>query len=405
MRQTSEPSAAHHPRRWPRRVAFSLASLLVLLVAARVALPYVIEKLVNDRLASIPEYTGRVADIDLELFRGAYKLIGVGIYRQTGEVREPFFLCREIDFSLAWRELVRGRLVSDIHVDRGQVQFVAAPTEEQSQNDVDRRWQDVINDLFPIHITHFVLTNGFVRYVDKTKQPHVDIFIRNMEAVATGLRNRPAKAGGELPASIKVEGETVGGGKVNLFVKADPLAPQPHFDLSVKVDNLDLTALNDSLQAIANVDVSRGTFQLAAEMAGRDGGFQGYVKPFFENLDFNNLEDKEEGILSRIWENIVAGVAWLVKNKSRDQVATRIPFQGQFGDPQVGLWATIRNLFRHGFVRAFSPTVEGSIDPQNVLATGESKNGRPIAAPPDEPAKAEPRQPGASGKAGAPTGR
>lgn len=405
MRTSDEASLAHRIRRWPRRVVIAIASVVVFLVAARIALPYVIEKLVNDRLAAIPGYTGRVDDIDLELFRGAYKLIGVGIYRQTGEVREPFFLSREIDFSIAWRELVRGRLVSDIHVDRGQLQFVAAPTEEQSQKDVDRRWQDVIDDLFPIHITHFVLTNGFLRYVDKTKQPHVDVFIRNMEAVATGLRNRPAGTGGELPASIRIEGESLGGGKVNLVVKADPLAAQPHFDLSVKVDDMDLTALNDSLKAIANVDVGRGTFQLAAEMAGKDGGFQGYVKPFFENLDFNNLEDKEEGILSRIWENIVAGVAWLVKNKSRDQVATRIPFQGQFGDPQVGLWATIRNLFRHGFVRAFSPTVEGSIDPENVLATGESKDGRPAGSPPNEQPKAEPRQPGTSGKAGAPTGR
>jgi len=38
-------------------------------------------------------------------------------------------------------------------------------------------------------------------------------------------------------------------------------------------------------------------FALVAEMAGRDGGFQGYVKAiFFEDLDFHNLEDKDKGI-------------------------------------------------------------------------------------------------------------
>ncbi|MDO8541759.1 MAG: hypothetical protein Q7S40_15085 [Opitutaceae bacterium] len=32
-------------------------------------------------------------------------------------------------------------------------------------------------------------------------------------------------------------------------------------------------------------------------------------------------------------------------------MATRIPFEGRFGDSKVGLFATIANLFRHGFIR------------------------------------------------------
>ena len=35
------------------------------------------------------------------------------------------------------------------------------------------------------------------------------------------------------------------------------------------------------------------------------------------------------------------------------------------------MWATIRNLFRHGFVRAFNPVVEGSIDPDKVPPPSE----------------------------------
>src|SRR5690606_7594127 len=132
------------------------------------------------------------------------------------------------------------------------------------------------------------------------------------------------------------------------------------------VEDVNLPALNESLKAIANVDVGEGTFQLAAEMAGKDGAFQGYVKPFFDNLEFTSSEDEGESLGERIWERLVAGLAWLVKNKSRDQVATRVPFEGRFGDPEVGLWPTIVNLFRHGFIRAFDPTVEGSIHAENV---------------------------------------
>jgi hypothetical protein len=196
-------------------------------------------------------------------------------------VREPFVAVRNIDFSIAWRELFRGKIVSDIYVDEGQMTFVKAATEEASQTDADRRWQAVIKDIFPIDITHFELTDGAIRYQDMTKTPHVDVFVKNLKVVATGLRNRAgegARKTEEFPAEITMTGETLGGGKLSAIIEAEPLAEQPHFHISAKVDGVNLPDLNESLRAIANVDVGKGTFQMAAEMAGKDGGFQGYVR-------------------------------------------------------------------------------------------------------------------------------
>jgi hypothetical protein len=381
----------------------AVAIIVVLLVGARVALPFVVKRQVNARLEDIPGYVGHVDRIAIHLWRGAYSLHDIGIYRQEGQLRQPFFVAKTIDFSLAWRELLHRHIVSDIVIDGAQLVFVKGPTEDTSQKDTDRRWQQVVKDLFPIDITHFELTDGVLRYIDHTREPAADLFIRNMHVLATGLRNRAGGRQGEFPAQINVQGEILGGGQVTLSLAAEPLAEQPHFHLSLKVDDVNLVALNDSLKAYANVDVGRGTFRLAAEMAGRDGGFQGYVKPFFEDLDFKNLADENKGLGTRIWEKIVAGIAWLVKNKPRDQVATRIPFQGRFGDPKVGLLATIGNLFRHGFVRAFNPTVEGTIRADNVLPSGQSANGENVdATKSDSPGE---RNSGDPKHAGAPTPR
>jgi uncharacterized protein YhdP len=397
----------HRVRTWPRHLLITLAVVVVTLIAARIALPFVVKKQVNQRLRDIPGYTGQVDDVGIALLRGAYTLEGVEIHKVTGAVREPFVRADAIDFSVAWRELFRGKVVSDILVEGGELTFVAAESEAESQKDIDRRWQEVIQDLFPLEITHFELTNGMLRYQDKRKEPNVDVFIKNMHVRATGLRNRPDETGEEFPANITVEGDSLGGGKVRLAISAEPLAAQPHFHLSAKLDAVNLRALNEELKAYANVDVSRGTFRMAAEMAGKDGGFQGYVKPFFEDVDFNNIEDKDKGVLSRLWENVVQGLAWLVKNKARDQVGTRIPFQGRFGDPEVGLWTTIANLFRHGFIRAFDPTIEGSIQADNVLPTGDSADGKGVAATKAEtgtaPRTEDVKQ--VEGGAGAPTGR
>jgi hypothetical protein len=398
------PRILHRVRSWPRNTVIVIGVIALLLIAARVALPYFVKHKVNERLASIPGYAGRVENVGIGLIRGAYTLDDLAIFKVNGAARQPFFKAVHIDFSVAWRELFRGKVVSEIYADDVELNFVAAGTPDESQKDVDRRWQEVVQDIFPLEITHFEVNKGSVRYQDITRQPHVDVFINNMRLFATGLRNRAGERGGEFPAEITLKGDTLGGGKLELFVQAEPLAAQPHFHLSAKVEGVNLPDLNESLKAYANVDVGRGTFQMAAEMAGKDGGFQGYVKPFFENLDFNNLEDKKKNVFTRVWENVVGGLAWLVKNKARDQVGTRIPFQGRFGDPQVGLWATISNLFRHGFIRAFNPTVEGSVQAKNVLPTGDSADGKKVAdSKEDPPAK------GAKvlddTRSGAPTGR
>ncbi len=40
------------------------------------------------------------------------------------------------------------------------------------------------------------------------------------------------------------------------------------------------------------------------------------------------------------------------------------------GDPKTGVWATIRNIFHHGFVRALNEGVEGSVNPVEVVPAG-----------------------------------
>ena len=366
--------------------------IAAVLLAARIALPFVAKRMMNDRLERIPGYTGHVDKIGIHLWRGAYSLHGFGILRQNGGVQEPFFHAKDIDISLAWRELWHRRVVSDIQVDQGQLNFVQGSSDAESQTDLDRRWQDVIQDVFPIDITRLEIANGLLRYVDHTRQPKVDLFVTHMRVTATGLRNRAEEAAdGEFPARITVEGDSLGAGRLQLVLTAEPLAAEPHFHLSLKLDNVNLPALNESLRAYANVDVGRGTFRLVGEMAGRAGGFQGYVKPFFEDLDFHNVEDKEKGLGALIWERLVAAFTWVVKDKSRDQLATRIPFEGKFGDAKIGLFATITNLFRHGFIRAFNPTVEGSVRAANVLPSGKSADGNAVAknVPDEKPAEIE----------------
>ena len=56
-----------------RRYLWALGTFVVLLVGARVALPYFVKDEVNRRLMALESYDGHVEDVDLALWRGAYR--------------------------------------------------------------------------------------------------------------------------------------------------------------------------------------------------------------------------------------------------------------------------------------------------------------------------------------------
>jgi hypothetical protein len=71
------------------------------------------------------------------------------------------------------------------------------------------------------------------------------------------------------------------------------------------------------------------------------------------------------------------------------------------------MWPTIANLFRHGFIRAFNPTVEGTVRADNVLPSGKSADGKDVAetkVDDSRGAKSAPKKED-DNRAGAPTGR
>jgi len=351
-------------RRWPRWAAIVVAGLGLALLAARVALPSFLKSAINRRLAAIPAYNGHVDAIGISLLRGAYTMHGLQLEKRDAAGLRPFLNADVIDFSLVWSELFRGRVVSEIEAIRPRLNFVHAATPETSQLDFDRRWQDVINDLFPIEVTHFKAVDGELHFAAPLRDPPVDIFLRDLKVVVRGLRNRPDLNQGEALATVLVEGVTPGNGRLALSSELEPLAPDPRFHLKLKVDKLSLPAMNQFLLAYGNVDVSAGEFTGYLEMVARDQHYRGYFKPFFENLHFTSASDPTKPILSRVWEKLVAGLAQLVKNRDTDQVALRIPFEGDFGATRVETWESIRTLFRNGFIQALAEGLDGHPRPK-----------------------------------------
>ncbi len=346
--------------------------LAVAAVAFRLALPTLVQDYVNKKLDELPEYDGRIGDVDIHLIRGAYSIEDVDILKTSGQLSIPFFAAERVDFSVEWREIFQRALVGEIDVYGCALNFVKAETKEDSQTSIDESWLDIVKALFPFRINKFQIHDGGVWFHDVGTEPKVDVYLTNLIAVCTNLYNTRRFAT-ELPADFRASGTTLGEGQLEIHVKLDPLAASPKFDLELALEDVDLVALNEMLEAYGKFNVKRGTFEVFAEVAGSDGKFDGYLKPFFEDLNVFELKDDARNPLKLVWQAIVAGAVKIFKNHPEDQVATKIPVSGAFEKTDVQIWTAIVNVLRNAFVEAFRARVDNSIDLFNTDQDAKSK--------------------------------
>ena len=113
-----------------------------------------------------------------------------------------------------------------------------------------------------------------------------------------------------------------------------------------------------------------------------EGALTGYVKPLFRNMQiFNLVQDiQEDDPLRLFWQAIVGGVNVVLTNYNREQLGTLIPFTGNLKGPQIDFLATIGNVLRNAFVRAYLPKLERETQPDANLQFGPTSITDPISA-------------------------
>jgi hypothetical protein len=345
-----------------RRGLIAVLLLAVLLVLAHALLPFALERYVNRVLDRNESYTGRVEDIDVALWRGAYVIDGVRIDKRGGRVPVPFFRAQRVDLSIEWRALFEGALVGEVHFERPQLNFVSGPAPAQRQGGGGADWRRMVEELSPVKINRAEVHEGTVHFRNFHSDPEVDVYLRDVRLVAANLTNSKDLSDDRV-ARIRLRARPMDRGRLWARVEADPFAESPDFDLDGAVTGADLTEWNDFLRAYAGIDVQEGSFSVYFELLAHSRRFEGYLKPFVEDLDVLRLEEEadEQGPLASLWEALVGGSAEIVEDQPNDRQATRIPLSGTIEDPRASLWAALGGALRNAFVERLRPQLEGSV--------------------------------------------
>jgi hypothetical protein len=334
-----------------------LIVIAVLLVAVRVMLPFWVRDYVNKKLSELHDYRGHVEAVDLNLWRGAYKLRAIKVVKTSGDVPVPFFSSPLMDLSVQWSALLHRAFVGEIYFEQPVLNFVNAPTKAGSQAPLAEPWTQTIKQLFPLKINRFVVHDGEVHYRDFHKSPKVDVVIDRVRVLATNLTNSE-KLSKTLHANIGMEGRPLRSGDLRVKLDLDPYAAKPTFNLETELKELPLVKLNDFAKAYAAITFEKGTLKLATEFNAKDGDFDGYVEPVFEHMAIFSPAHDSDNPISFVWQAIVGGLTQIIRNHPTDRFGTRVPVHGSFDNPEPAILATVINVFRNAIIKAFEGTLE-----------------------------------------------
>ncbi len=324
-------------------------------------------------------YRGRIETVRLALWRGACSVEEFEIRKVPGEFKIKI---DSLQIAIAWSKLFHGALVGKVLVKNPRLTLVVRKPSEAPKKVVQKSKQaeadvkkntgkpipQAITDLipFPFDIDQFEIRNGTVfisESIESDSQtssgPKEGPLLTETEVFVTNLTNS-LKLSKSLVSTVDAKGKINGSGLIHLTLKIDPTAKEPRFDLAVETQKIDLEKLNRFLEWQTKLHFIHGTFAMDAEASAADGRFQGYVKPFIEDLKVESAGTKPT-VAQKAKKFIVNAAAVIFKNKDTDKVATKIPFEGRFHNPETDIWQAALALLRNAFIEAIKPGLDPSI--------------------------------------------
>lgn len=343
-----------------------ILAVIVVLVAIRALLPIVITRYVNKVLDEIPGYQGSIDDVDLNLYRGAYNIDSLKIFKTEGGNKVPFVDIPLIDLSLEWKSLFNGAVVGEVRFNKPKLNFIDSEEEDKDQYGSDVDWTEPIKKLIPLTINRLEIINGNIRFLNLESDPHVDLYLNQLHLTVNNISN--VVGNDKLPSSFNLSAKSIGGGDLKIKGKANFIKEIPDLDYDFQFENVNLVDLNDFLKAYAKVDAEKGIFFLYHELALQDKNLSGYVKPILNEVKILNLkgEENSENVIHFAWEALVALFSEVFENQSRDQVATKVPISGSLENTNTGVFPAIWNVFKNAFVEALNKQTDGTINIQDA---------------------------------------
>ncbi|HXJ77074.1 MAG TPA: DUF748 domain-containing protein [Candidatus Methylomirabilis sp.] len=205
-----------------------------------------------------------------------------------------------------------------------------------------------------VKIARLHITKSSFAYVNRTTNPPYRVFLADTDVTVSNLSNQTTEGVG----TASVKGKFMDSGNIQMDVRSRAAGSGPAFDVSVRITDVNLEAMNDLFRAYGKFDVASGQFAFYSELAIAHGQISGYVKPLFKDITVYAAPTEDRSLTHRLYVKVVGAVAKILKNRPRREVATRADISGRVDDPKVSALQVAVRLVENAFFKAILPGLE-----------------------------------------------
>ena len=211
------------------------------------------------------------------------------------------------------------------------------------------------------------LTGCTIGIVNKAARKPYRIFFSDADLLAKNFSNQSSHGA----AQVELKAKFMGSGVTTASAAFKPEKAGSSLDLYVKIEESQMTAMNDVLLSYGDFDVSAGVFSLITELHVKNGAITGYIKPFIKDMNvYDRQKDKDRGIPHQMYEMMIGGVSKILENRSHQEVATRVDIKGEVGNPETSTLQIVMGLIRNAFFKAILPSFD-----KRITGTGKRREG------------------------------
>ena len=87
-------------------------------------------------------------------------------------------------------------------------------------------------------------------------------------------------------------------------------------------------------------------------------------------------EDRKDSILQKIWENLVGIAADILKNHKTENLATKVPIVGEYGNQTIGKWYAVLAAIKNGFIQAIYPALDQQVTIASIKAVNPNDKNK-----------------------------
>ena len=253
---------------------------------------------------------------------------------------------------------VKTARLTDASVDRADIAYVKRRGDQPTAGEKAAKVSAKVTQQpsVAVRVDRIKIADSKLDYRNETADPAVDLFVSDCNVTLTDFSN-VAGAPDATPGKATVTAKFMGSGDTHVDASFQPRKDRTDFQVALRIDDTDVTTMNDLWRAYGGFDMQAGTFAFYSELQVREGRIDGYVKPIFRDLKILSPSEKEP-LPKKIYEGIVAGAGKILTNPPHDQIATKTDLSGPLANPHASILQITGNLVRNAFFNAILPGLD-----------------------------------------------